>query len=1079
MPSHPAAQPIVDTALISESMAWEARWHMTLKNAPVLDTDLVAAGRQLNQYLIAGPSQATAAFVERLEQVVHRIEAVVAAKPSSQAFIYGDFPQTVMGLPEAPAAFLEPPVLPLAVAATGAPTSGPHQVPLPLNGTTNAPASSGAAAPGLGMAQARPGTGAQAVGGAALSQDMEQRLREAVDRLQAVLAAAPPALASVYQEPSGRRRLANTQADLPPHLHFSSHQENATLASEQLAAGLDAFLDGMEAATSHLEVLSAIGHGGWSVQGRHLLSEHVSAEAPSPAVEQLLVLGNHLHSLITGAPGPGTMTYNSPTSQDLIPPMHGSQEARRHVRHKRRKVVRSASGHHRWNHHRQLSEPAAAPPCCCDSAMHFEILVGAATLQAASSAAAVLTAQLPQAVAGAQQGACLALTGPPGLQQQMETPSGCTAMLLEAPARALGPAAPQPACPGSAEPRGWRCSHLKQPYVLEVPAYEVAAVSAAEGKCGLVGVTNVICGDVVMEAVTYEAITHGVCKPLCGELAPEPCAMPLSVYAPGIAPLPSPYVHAPALAPQPPACPGGGSSSWRCGGLTFDETTYNAVALDFPAGCTALSAEALLCSGTLLSPEAQAALGNRSCERVCERPQPCAAAAPSPVPARLPEPAPLALGSPVVQPAFLTFAKQTSQPQAQPPVPGANSFSCPNGASFKGQATCRFGNRTAHVEGSKVAAAVAAFSAGQCKQLNLAHMRMSQCGCVLYETALLIAAEASRQRQSTVLQQPFPARHKYQPAVPAAPFLAASAPPPASDLVCPCNSSQALRSGPNITFTYADTCPPSQEVAITPGLIYFQARVTFPDSVAATDADLASFVASSTVAGADGTCACGEDPLTAARSGNTPGAGNVQHISRVDCTTVLVTGYVPPAGYSAKETQISLEVLNGTVTSPCSGTFAGAHATTTVQMRPVPRLFPTNMALRDGLPVTASATALFMLAAQREIRPVGPADFLISGLFRNASVRTAAAPTGPAAWRVAVDLPPDFCGAATLGLADPTGIAALDDGLAACASAGRGTAVTFTRVCGAAGQALVHVVATEVVDPGLMGGKCIPPEATQ
>lgn len=65
------------------------------------------------------------------------------------------------------------------------------------------------------------------------------------------------------------------------------------------------------------------------------------------------------------------------------------------------------------------------------------------------------------------------------------------------------------------------------------------------------------------------------------------------------------------------------------------------------------------------------------------------------------------------------------------------------------------------------------------------------------------SAQASRQRQSTVLQQPFPARHKYQPAVPAAPFLAASAPPPASDLVCPCDNSQALRSGPNITFTYA------------------------------------------------------------------------------------------------------------------------------------------------------------------------------------------------------------------------------------------------------------------------------------
>lgn len=69
---------------------------------------------------------------------------------------------------------------------------------------------------------------------------------------------------------------------------------------------------------------------------------------------------------------------------------------------------------------------------------------------------------------------------------------------------------------------------------------------------------------------------------------------------------------------------------------------------------------------------------------------------------------------------------------------------------MQGQATCRFGNRTAHVEGSKVAAAVAAFSAGQCKQLNLAHMQMSQCGCVLYQTALLIAAQVSS--SSCVLQ---------------------------------------------------------------------------------------------------------------------------------------------------------------------------------------------------------------------------------------------------------------------------------------------------------------------------------------
>lgn len=69
LPSQPAARPNVDNALISESMAWESRWHLTLNNAPLLDTDLVSAGRQLKQYLIPGPSLADAAFVQRLEQV--------------------------------------------------------------------------------------------------------------------------------------------------------------------------------------------------------------------------------------------------------------------------------------------------------------------------------------------------------------------------------------------------------------------------------------------------------------------------------------------------------------------------------------------------------------------------------------------------------------------------------------------------------------------------------------------------------------------------------------------------------------------------------------------------------------------------------------------------------------------------------------------------------------------------------------------------------------------------------------------------------------------------------------------------
>ena len=83
--------------------------------------------------------------IVQMPQVIDRIDAVIATTPELQASNYGDFPQL---LPAAPAAsFLEPPVLPPAMAATGAPISGPYQVPLPLNGTTNAPVISGEGRP--------------------------------------------------------------------------------------------------------------------------------------------------------------------------------------------------------------------------------------------------------------------------------------------------------------------------------------------------------------------------------------------------------------------------------------------------------------------------------------------------------------------------------------------------------------------------------------------------------------------------------------------------------------------------------------------------------------------------------------------------------------------------------------------------------------------------------------------------------------------------------------------------------------------------------------------------------------------
>ncbi len=132
--------------------------------------------------------------------------------------------------------------------------------------------------------------------------------------------------------------------------------------------------------------------------------------------------------------------------------------------------------------------------------------------------------------------------------------------------------------------------------------------------------------------------------------------------------------RAPAPAPGPPPCPGGSAGSWQCGSLAFDEATYTALLAEYPSRCTKLSAEALLCGGVLLSPEAESALANRSCHRVCDRPQPCPAAA-APAPAQAPEAALPLIGTPIP---LLTFAQQQTAPP--PEQPGFKPLICPDGS---------------------------------------------------------------------------------------------------------------------------------------------------------------------------------------------------------------------------------------------------------------------------------------------------------------------------------------------------------------------------------------------------------------
>jgi hypothetical protein len=134
------------------------------------------------------------------------------------------------------------------------------------------------------------------------------------------------------------------------------------------------------------------------------------------------------------------------------------------------------------------------------------------------------------------------------------------------------------------------------------------------------------------------------------------------------------------------------------------------------------------------------------------------------------------------------------------------------------------------------------------------------------------------------------------------------------------------------------------------------------------------------------------------------------------------------------------------------------------------------MALRDGQPALTSSTALFVLTTQQSLSAtLGPVDFLISGLFHNASLRVAPVPGRRAAWRLAVDLPADFCGQATLGLRDPGAVTAAGTGRGACGSGAAASAtVTFTRVCGPEGRALVPTAGVTIMDDSDTYGHCIP-----
>ena len=76
--------------------------------------------------------------------------------------------------------------------------------------------------------------------------------------------------------------------------------------------------------------------------------------------------------------------------------------------------------------------------------------------------------------------------------------------------------------------------------------------------------------------------------------------------------------------------------------------------------------------------------------------------------------------------------------------------------------------------------------------------------------------------------------------------------------------------------------------------------------------------------------------------------------------------------------------------------------------RPRPQIYPTSMALRNGLPATGSPTGLFTLVFQRPVQTAfGPADFLISGTFHDAYLRAMPMPGQLRPHRAPIVIVPD------------------------------------------------------------------------
>ena len=138
-----------------------------------------------------------------------------------------------------------------------------------------------------------------------------------------------------------------------------------------------------------------------------------------------------------------------------------------------------------------------------------------------------------------------------------------------------------------------------------------------------------------------------------------------------------------------------------------------------------------------------------------------------------------------------------------------------------------------------------------------------------------------------------------------------------------------------------------------------------------------------------------------------------------------------------------------------------------MRCRPIAKIYATQMSYPSGVPTTTASTSTFLIAISEPVPSLNTTDFTVTGPV-GATARLMQYPGSSSIYRLAVDVPPTYCGQVSLSL---TGAVTNVQGQALC-PAQACSSITWTKSCGSCAPA--PVAGIEVVKPLRDGGSvCI------